>query len=407
VRTTVVLGAGQAGCQAVSTLREEGYAGRLVLLGSEEHLPYQRPPLSKGHLTGTTPRETLFLRPEAWFVEQQVELRLSTVVTEVDRAAKVVRLEDGEEIGYDVLVLALGARHRELGLPGTDLEGVLALRTLSEADAVRASLEAATDVVVVGGGFIGMEVAATAAKLGKTTSVLELAPQLMGRVLTAETAAFLVDAHRRRGLTVELATSLRSFVHADGKVTGVVTSDGRTLPADLVVLGIGAVAECDLALKSGLDVDDGVVVDEHLRTSDPAIYAIGDCANGPNPFAQGRSVRLESVQNAVAQAHCAALGILGRPQPYDSVPWFWSDQADLKLQIAGLTRGHDTVVVTGSLAEERFSTWCFAGDELIGVESVNRLPDHMAARKLLTNGSSLTPAQVAAADFDARAAAKA
>lgn len=405
--SVVVIGAGQAGCQVVTTLREEGFSGSVVLVGCEPHLPYQRPPLSKGHLTGTVARETLFLRPEAWFAEHDVQLRLDVHVQEIDRASQVVHLQDGTDLPYDALVLAVGARHRELGLPGSDLAGVVALRTLAEADHLRERLEAAHDVVVVGGGFIGMEVAATATKLGKAATVLELAPQLMGRVLTPDTAGFLVEAHRRRGLAIDLGTSLASFVAEGGAVRAVVTSDGRTLPADLVVLGIGAVAETDLALKAGLEVDDGIVVDGHLRTSDPHVWAVGDCARAPSPHAGGRAVRLESVQNATAQGRCAALSILDRPEAQDAVPWFWSDQADLKLQIAGLTQGHDTVVVTGSLADERFSAWCFAGGRLVGVESINRVPDHMAARGLIGAGAALTPQQVADPGFSPRAALRA
>jgi 3-phenylpropionate/trans-cinnamate dioxygenase ferredoxin reductase component len=402
----VVLGAGQAGCQVVCSLRESGFAGGIVLVGAEEHPPYQRPPLSKGHLNGTALRETLWLRPESWFSEHDIDVRLGVSATSIDRADRCVSLDDGTTLHYDVLVLAVGSRHRELDLPGASLDGVLALRTLVEADKARARLQQAADVVIVGGGFIGMEVAATAAKLGKATTVIELAPQLMGRVLTAETAGFLVDAHRRRGLTIELSTSLRAIEGQDGEVSGVVLSDGRRLSANLVVLGIGAVAETDLARAAGLEVNAGIAVDASLRTTDPSIFAVGDCACGPNPYADGRTVRIESVQNAVDQGRCVAAAILGRGEPFDAVPWFWSDQANLKLQIAGLTHGHDAVVVTGSMSEERFSTWCFVESRLVGVESVNRIPDHMAARKLLASRTRIGPDEVAAPGFDVRAAAK-
>jgi 3-phenylpropionate/trans-cinnamate dioxygenase ferredoxin reductase subunit len=403
--TVVVVGAGQAGCQVASSLRDDGFAGRIVLVGAEEHLPYQRPPLSKGHLTGKSAREALFLRPEAWYAEQAIEVRTATTATAIDRTAREVHLDDGSALPYDTLVLALGSRHRQLPQLDTDLAGVLALRTLSEADEVRALLERADHVVVVGGGFIGLEVAATAAGLGKVTTVLEVAPRLMGRVLSATTADFLVEAHRRRGLVIELQTSAESIRGAGGRVVAVTTSDGRELPADLVLLGIGAEPEIALAVEAGLAADGGILVDQHLRTSDPRIFAIGDCAASPNPFAGGRVVRLESVQNATAQARCAAAVIAGGAEPYCSVPWFWSDQADLKLQIAGLAAGHDEVVVTGSRPDEHFSTWCFAGGRLVGVESVNRAADHMAARKILASGRALAPEQVSAPAFDPKAAA--
>jgi 3-phenylpropionate/trans-cinnamate dioxygenase ferredoxin reductase subunit len=397
----VIVGAGQAGCQVAASLREEGFTGGITLLGAEEHVPYQRPPLSKGHLTGKTQRDKLFLRTPAWFAEQHITLRPGCAVTEIERDACKLRLADGELIGYDVLVLATGSRHRTLDVPGRDLEGVLALRTLCEADALREQLAAARDVVIIGGGFIGLEVAATAAGLGLPTTVLEIGPRLMGRVLSEPTAEFLLGAHRSRGIRVELGTGVRGLAGLHGRVMSVTTSAGEVIPADLVLLGVGALAEDTLARAAGLTQDQGIVVDEYLRTSDPAIHAIGDCARVVSPWAGGASVRLESVQNAVDQARCVAKHIVGNAAPYAALPWFWSDQGDLKLQIAGLTQGHRQTVRVGSA--DAFSVWCFADDRLVGVESVNSVKDHLTARKILAAGVPLTPAEVAAEGFDPKA----
>jgi len=399
----VIVGAGQAGCQVAASLREEGFDGEITLVGAEAHLPYQRPPLSKGHLTGKVDRERLFLRTSAWFTEQRIELRLGQAVDRLDTATRKVCLTDGEVLGYDVLVLATGSRHRELDVPGRDLGGVVALRTLCEADALRDRLAAARDVVVVGGGFIGLEVAATAAALRRSTTVLELGPRLMGRVLSEPTANFLLRAHRERGIRVELGTEVRGLAGRHGRVQSVTTSANEVLPADLVLLGVGALAEDCLARAAGLTVDQGIVVDEVLRTSDPAIHAIGDCARLISPWARGSSVRLESVQNAVDQARCVARHIVGRSEPYTALPWFWSDQGELKLQIAGLAAGHHDTVLVGSPGQSAFSVWCFAADRLIAVESVNAVKDHLTARKILAAGIPVTPAQVAAEGFSPKA----
>jgi 3-phenylpropionate/trans-cinnamate dioxygenase ferredoxin reductase component len=398
--TVIIVGAGQAGCQTAVSLREEGFDGRIVLLGDEPHPPYQRPPLSKGHLTGKALRESLWLRPECFYSQHDIELRLPERVTRIDRDRKQVRLGSGPALDYDNLVLALGARNRRLPLGGVELDGVAALRTLAEADDVRDRLTSATDVVVIGGGFIGLEVAATAIALGKRATVIEIAPQLMGRVMSAPTADFLVGAHRARGLDVELRTSVAEIVGEGNRVTAVRTADGRLIRADLVLIGVGAQPNVELAAEAGLAVDDGIVVDQQLRTTDPSVSAAGDCAAFPSPFAGGRHVRLESVQNAAAQPRCVAARIVGRPTDYHSVPWFWSDQADLKLQIAGLTAGHRRTAVLGETEDERFSVLCFDGaDRLMGVESVNRPADHMATRRIIKAGAGPSRTQALEAGF--------
>ena len=401
--TVVVAGAGQAGSQTAASLREAGFAGRVVLVGDEPHLPYQRPPLSKGHLTGAAARDNLWLHPSTFFEHHDIELRLSERVSRIDRPNNRVELAGGETLGYDHLVLALGARNRSLPIAGAELDGVVGLRNLAEADDIRERLARARHLVVVGGGFIGLEVAATAAKLGLDAVVVEIAEQLMGRSLSARMASLMLDAHRARGLRVELGTSVARLAGTAGRVSAVTTTDGREFPADMVLVGVGAVPNTGLAEEAGLHVDNGIVVDEYLATQDDRISAVGDCTSCPNRFADGHRVRLESVHNATAQPRFLASRLVGRPEPYDSVPWFWSDQADLKLQIAGLSTQSSQAVLRGDPESGRFSVFCFHDGVLRSVESLNRPGDHMAARKLLTIGDCLTPEQAGDPDFDLRA----
>jgi 3-phenylpropionate/trans-cinnamate dioxygenase ferredoxin reductase component len=401
--TIVIAGAGQAGSRTAASLRELGFEGRVVLVGDEPHLPYQRPPLSKGHLTGATAPDNLWLHPSTFYAHHDIELRLSKRVNRIDRLNNRVELAGGELLGYDHLVLALGARNRTLPLDGNELDGVVGLRNLAEADDIRDRLARARHLVVVGGGFIGLEVAATAVKLGLDAVVVEIADQLMGRVLSAQTASFVLDAHRARGLRVELGTSVAGLTGIAGRVSAVTTTDGREFPADMVLVGIGAAPNTSLAEDVGLRVDNGIVVDEYLTTDDAQISAVGDCTTCPNRFAGGTRVRLESVHNATAQPRALAARLVGRPEPYDSVPWFWSDQGDLKLQIAGLGVRSSHAVLRGDVDSGRFSAFCFHDGVLRSVESLNRPGDHMAARKLLALGNCLTPEQARDPDFDLRA----
>jgi 3-phenylpropionate/trans-cinnamate dioxygenase ferredoxin reductase subunit len=401
--TIVIAGAGQAGSRTAASLRELGFAGRVVLVGDEPHLPYQRPPLSKGHLTGAAARDTLWLHPSSFYEQHGIELLLGESVRHIDRINARVELGSGALLDYDHLVLALGARNRTLPLPGVELDGIVALRNLAEADDIRDRLGRAHHVVVVGGGFIGLEVAATAAELGLDAMVVEISDQLMGRVLSAQMAGFILDAHRSRGLRVELGTSVAALTGTAGRVSAVTTTDGREFPADMVLVGVGAVPNTSLAEDAGLRVDNGIVVDEYLATDDQQISAVGDCTSCPNRFADGRRVRLESVHNATAQPRSLAARLVGRPEPYDSVPWFWSDQADLKLQIAGLSAESSHAVLRGDVASGRFSVFNFHDGALGSVETLNRPGDHMAARKLLALDGSLTPDQAGDPDFDLRA----
>ncbi|BBW99145.1 MULTISPECIES: NAD(P)/FAD-dependent oxidoreductase [Mycolicibacterium] len=401
--TIVIAGAGQAGSHTAASLREFGFKGRIVLVGDEPFLPYQRPPLSKGHLTGASTRESLWLHPGSFYEQHGIELLLAETVSSIDRTNCRVQLRGGAWLDYDHLVLALGAHNRALPVAGTELDGVVGLRNLAEADDIRARLDRARHVVVVGGGFIGLEVAATATRLGLDTVVIEISDRLMGRVLSPQMAGFLLDAHRSRGLNIELGTSVAGLTGAAGRVSAVTTTEGREFPADMVLVGIGAVPNTDLAEDAGLRVDNGIVVDEYLATDDGRISAVGDCTSCPNRYAGELRVRLESVHNATAQARVLAARLVGRPEPYDSVPWFWSDQADLKLQIAGLSTQPSRAVLRGDPASGRFSVFCFHNDVLRSVESLNRPGDHMAARKLLALGDCLTPEQANDLNLDLRA----
>ena len=397
-----IIGAGQAGFQTASSLRQEGFSGRIMLIGDEPALPYQRPPLSKSYLAGESGLDDLWLRPEAFYETQQIELVIGETVTAIDRPGRSLRLASGGEIACDHVVLAVGARFRPLVVPGAELEGVLPLRTLADADTLRERMTEAHEVVVVGAGFIGLEFAAVARAAGLAVNVLEVTNHPMGRVVSAQTSQFFTGAHIGWGSTISLGTGVARILGANRRVTAVETSDGRVLPADLVLVCIGVVPNAELARDAGLGVENGVVVDEYLATGAAEIAAIGDCANFPTRFASGR-VRLESVQNGVDQARLVAARIAGKPAPYDKVPWFWSDQADLKLQIAGITVGHDAAVVRGDPQGGSFSVFCFRDGRLIGVESVNRPADHIVARRLLAGNPRLLPAQAADESFDLRA----
>jgi 3-phenylpropionate/trans-cinnamate dioxygenase ferredoxin reductase component len=410
-----IIGAGQAGFQAAASLRQEGFAGGVVLIGDEPVLPYQRPPLSKSYLAGETGVDDLWLRPIEFYAKQQIDLVFDDAVTEIDRTERRLRLTSGREICWDHLVLATGARYRPLVVPGAELKGVLPLRTLADTDTLRRRLEEAHEIVVVGAGFIGLEFASVAIARGAAVDILEITLQPMGRVVSAQTSQFFTDAYIRWGAKVSLGTGVTRIVGANGRATGVETTDGRHLPADLVLVCIGVIPNIELAGKTGLAVDNGIVVDEYLATADRSIFAIGDCANFPTPFVpteQARGlethgrVRLESVQNAVDQGRCVAAHIAGRPEPYQKVPWFWSDQGDLKLQIAGITTGHDNAVTRGDPADGHFSIFCFRGKRLIGVESVNRPADHAIARRLLAGDPALSAEQAADESYDLRAHAR-
>jgi len=405
----LVLGAGQAGFQVAASLREEGFDGRVVLVGEEPEPSYQRPPLSKAYLMGKADAASIRLRPEKFFAEHRIELRPGERAVRIDRTGRRVALGSGETLPYDHLVLALGARNRALPVPGADLDGVLQLRTLADAEELRRRLETAREAVVVGAGFIGLEFAAVAAARRVAVTVVEAADRPMARSLSPEMSAFFRGAHERQDVRFAFgAAVVRVLGDGEGRAAGVETADGRRFPADLVLVGIGVVPNAELAAEAGLAVSDGIAADEHLLTGDPAVSAIGDCARHPSRFAADGSgpVRIESVQNAVDQARCVAARLAGRrpATPYAAVPWFWSDQGALKLQIAGLATGHERAVVRGDPAKGAFSVFCFDGrGRLLGVESINRPLDHVLARRLLADGTRLVPEQAADPGFDLKA----
>jgi 3-phenylpropionate/trans-cinnamate dioxygenase ferredoxin reductase subunit len=398
----IIVGAGHAGYQVAASLRQAGFAERICLINDEAHLPYQRPPLSKAYIKGTAGPESLMFRPEKFYQDQRIELIAGRAVS-IDRSGRKVLLASGETLPYGHLVLATGARNRLLDLPNANLPDVKYLRILDESVALRNIIPSKTRVVVVGAGFIGLEFAATARIKGLEVDVLELAPRVMARAVTAEVSEYFQARHRETGIRIHLGVQATSIEAEGGKVTGVSLSDGRHLPADLVVVGVGVLPNIELAAEAGLPVAAGIIVDEYLSTADPNISAIGDCALFASPRFGG-SLRLESVQNATDHARCLAARLTGDRRAYDGHPWFWSDQGDDKLQIAGLTTGYDRVVLRGDPAKKAFSAFCYKGDKLLGIESINRAGDHMFGRRLQGMNRSITPEQAADESFDLKSA---
>lgn len=401
LNSIVIIGAGQGGYQVAASLRQEGFTGQITLIGDEPGLPYQRPPLSKAYLLEKITTTNLRLRQENWFADQKVDL-LHDRVTAIDRAQHRVTLASGQALAYDHLVLATGARNRTLPVPGADLQGVIGIRTLADADALMPMVKQAKSAVVVGAGFIGLEFAAVAASLGLSVHVLELADRPMARAISQPMSQLFRDAHEGWGVTFDFRQGLTRIDGQDGRASAVITTDGRSLPADLVVYGIGVLPNVELAAEAGLDIENGIRVDAHLLTTDPAISAIGDAVAFPSVHAGGL-VRLESVQNAVDQARNVAARLMGKPAPYTALPWFWSDQGDLKLQIVGLSTGHDQTLLLGDPASRQITVLCFKGDTLLAIETSNKPADHMVARKILSRAPALTPAVAAAPGFDLKA----
>lgn len=409
MNATLIVGACQAGVQIASILRERGDTEPIYLVGEEDHRPYQRPPLSKGWIKGELQPDDVILRSRDWFAERGIELITGDRVVTVHRAADgtgTATTEGGRRIEFSRLALTTGASARKLPLPGTDYHGVHYLRDADHAITLQPALadEAVRDVVVIGGGFIGLESAAVARGLGKNVTVLEAAPRLVGRVVSEETSAFYLDAHRRRGVQVVLDARISRILGGDarvaggrGSVTGVELADGTVIPADLVLIGVGVVPRIELADQLGLEIDGGIVVDAAARTSDGRTVAAGDCTMMPNPYplGVGGRIRLESVNNALEQAKIAAATLLGEEAAYRSVPWFWSDQGDLKLQIAGLSTGYDQVVVRGEPATERFAVLYYREGRLIAADVVNHPVEFLAVKAALSKGGTI-PAEAAA-----------
>jgi 3-phenylpropionate/trans-cinnamate dioxygenase ferredoxin reductase component len=403
-RQIVIIGAGHAGVQTAASLRDEGFDGAIRLIDAGTALPYQRPPLSKAFLKGETTKDSIVLRGEAFYREKMIDLVLGENVASIDRHTKCIALHSGSTLTYDHLVLATGARARELPITGANLAGVHSLRDLADAERIKEEVGKARHAVVIGAGFIGLEFAAVAATLGVAVTVLEAQPRVMMRAISGAMSEAFQAKHRALGVTLLLGTGVTALHGKAGRVTSVETTTGQILLADMVIIGIGVLAEDRLAQEAGLALDNGILVDAHLATSDPGILAVGDNNNHHNPFFGGR-MRLESVQNAIDQAKCAARNLTGKAETYRAIPWFWSDQADLKLQIAGVSRGLTRHVLRGDAESGAFSVYGFEGERLAVVESVNRPADHMMARRLIGDGISPTPEQAADTSFDLKALA--
>jgi 3-phenylpropionate/trans-cinnamate dioxygenase ferredoxin reductase component len=380
----VIVGAGQAAVQAIDTLRRKGFAGKLTLIGDEPWLPYQRPPLSKKYLAGALERDRVMLRPAHFYTDHAVETHLGRRVEEISRADQRLRLDDGSVVAYDALLLATGSRPRKLVAPGVDMGGVHFLRTIGDVERIRNDLGPGKRLVVIGGGYIGLEVAATARELGLDVTVLEMADRVMNRVTCSEISAFYEKEHARHGVRIICNAKVRALAGDSHSrhVRAVLTEDGAEHPADVVIIGVGVLPADELAVAAGIECSNGINVDDHCRTSDPLIYSAGDCTHHPNRH-YGRRLRLESVDNAFEQATTAALNLLGASTVHDKVPWFWSDQYDLKLIIVGICHGHDTVVTRGTPSSRSFSTCYLRNGELIAIDSVNSPKDQMAARKII------------------------
>lgn len=381
MQNVVIVGGGQAGFQAAVSLREEGYGGYITLIGDDPLSPYQRPPLSKGYLLGKVSETQILLRQEPFYVDSNISLLLNRSVEGIDRRQQRVRLSSGEHLAYDRLVLATGCRGRALEIPGADFAAVQTLKTLADARRLRARLAGTRSLTIIGGGFIGLELACAARSFGIQVHVFESSDRLMKRAVSVQTSSFYEMLHRRNGVEICLEAQVEQIEHTNSSITAVRTSMGTTR-SDTVIVGIGVVPNVEIAAAAGLTTADGIVVDERMQTSDPCIYAIGDCANHFNPYFGGRT-RLESVQNAVDQARTMAANLCGKQKVYDAVPWFWSDQYDARLQIAACSTGSDSTIMRGSLDQGAFTIFALKEGALVGAESVNRPADHLLCRRLL------------------------
>lgn len=398
---TLVVGASQAGLQLAVSLRDAGDDGPITLVGAEPHAPYQRPPLSKAYLQGSAELEQLWLRTPEFLATQGITLvtgeRIETVDLHSGGPSGTATTASGRTFSFDRLALTVGARPRRLAVPGANLDGVTYLRTAGDASALRQLQSDAESVVVIGGGFIGLEAAAVARAQGKSVTVVEAAERLIGRAVAPVVSDFYRDTHLRRGVDIRLGTQVVSIGGVNNRVRAVHLSDGSRIPADLVIVGIGVEPCTELARQLDLDSAGGIVVDRYARTSNPHVVAAGDCTVQPHPLTGEGRVRLESVQNAISQAKSAAATLAGLRVPNDTVPWFWSDQYDLKLQIAGLSTGHDEYVVRGDVAGEAFSVLYYRDGALLAVDAVNTPGDYMAVRKALSQGATIS-AEAAAND---------
>lgn len=397
--TIVIVGGGHAAGQAAASLRQENYEGEVLVIGDEPHIPYQRPPLSKQYLSGEYGLDRVHLRPARFYESKAIDIRSGVRVDSIDADRRRVACNDGTEIGYDKLLLATGARPRKLATTGGDLPGIHYLRTIADVDAIKKDFRPGRRIAIVGGGYIGLEVAAVAIKAGLAVTVLEMEDRILKRVTTPTMSAFYDAIHTEQGVEVRTGMRAESFAGSD-RLTGVVCAGGEIVPADLAVVGIGIQPNVELAAATGLDCNNGIVVDEFTRTSDPNIFAAGDCTNHPNPVL-GRRLRLESVPNAMEQSRVAAANLADNPRTYANVPWFWSDQYDLKLQMVGFSTEAERQVVRGDAGTRQFAVFHFDGETLIAADAVNSPREFMVARQLV--GRRVDAGQLADPTVDLKA----
>lgn len=395
----VIVGGGHAVAQLAASLRQEGWTGPVTLVSAEAVLPYHRPPLSKAFLCGNDSDDSLLIRPREFYEKQAIDVRLGVRARAIDRDRRSVTLDDGTSLAYDKLVLATGAHVRRLNAPGDTLANVFYLREIADVHALRQAIVPGARAVIVGGGYIGLEAAASLRKLGLHVTVLEAQSRVLQRVTAPEVSAFYTRVHEEEGVRLLTGVAVEA-IEGEGRVRGVRLCDGRWLDADLVIVGVGVLPAVALAEQAGLKIDNGIVVTEHACTSDPDIYAIGDCTRHFNPI-YARWLRLESVQNANDQARTAALALCGKPAPYRALPWFWSDQFDLKLQIAGLSEGFDDVVTRGDPRNGRsFAAFYYRQGRLIAVDAINRPKEFMMSKRFLAEQQSADPRRVADESID-------
>ncbi len=376
----VIIGAGQGAGQAAASLRQEKYEGEIIMLGEEAFPPYQRPPLSKAYLSGDLPLEKVYVRAEKFYTDKNIDIRKNTRVDSIDPAGHTVTTADGDTIAYNKLMIATGSRPRILNIDGSDLSGIFYLRTIADVDRIRDAMGAAKNIVIVGGGYIGLEVASVAVTVKKNVSVLEMEKRILQRVTTPEMSAYYHQLHESRGLNILTETTVSGFKGENGQITSVMCGDTE-IEADLVIVGIGIIPNIELAEAAGLECGNGIIVNDHCQTSNPDIYAIGDCSNHPNPLL-GRRLRLESVPNAMEQARVSVTNMLGGDKIYSSVPWFWSDQYELKLQMVGFSADGDTQVLRGDQAANEFAIFYLKDGKVVAADAVNAPREFMVAKQL-------------------------
>ena len=401
-QTAIIIGGSHAASQLVASLRLEGWEGRIIVISDDSCLPYHRPPLSKTYLSGEKDAQSLLIRASVFYDKNNIKFMLGTTVDKIDRGAQTVALSNGEKLAYDKLAICTGARVRKLPIPGTGFSGVHYLRNIADAETIKADIKAGGSAAIIGGGYIGLETAALLCRIGMRVTILETMERVLERVTAPEVGAFYTRVHQEEGVEIKTGV-IASEIIGSNQVEAVVCNTGERMEADLVIIGIGVVPNTELAMDAGLTVDNGILVDEYAQTSDPNIVAAGDCTNHPNPLI-GRNIRLESVPNATDQAKSAAASMCGVEKPYSALPWFWSDQYDLKLQIAGLNHGFDQVIIRGDIEKSRsFVAWYLKNGQLIAADCVNRVKEFMVAKQALAGAKSIDLSKLADDTIDPKA----